>query len=857
MIGGDTPMQVDAIPISTVPTAAALARSSPCAASSFGATLASSMPSSEPAHAPSKFGPDHLGLGPTVARSDSEHSPKLDAAKSGATVRDSTTRDQTKPATNVDSKFISKPSTSSSDSASRDIKANVSNLIAMYAAASEAKPAGGSSNASGLARSVSSLSAAQFAAPAPSALVAPALVVSEKLGISTTAPGPGDSASNLQPLAEQSGTNAGAAMAAPNIASATLPTLSTADGKLVVNAGNARGSAPGVSTPFVSASSLAGVAQDSSLKEVASERGSSKVAGSASFLEPPPEESTAQTDGAAAAPSKAFETNASGSNRADSRESTALRIEAGQQSGDRPADVGGSADGVSGSSLNFAAQASPATAPPAVPASSRSGALRTNEYAESSTIPVAVSRVLPLDHNELTPNAKEAATSVTQQGQTAATTSPDSSSAEPVPLPEQGLASGRSTNSGFNLQPGSSASPELVTTLERAASADRCASVAEAQVASHCSDVMVSSVPVNVGTRQPAAQQSAPAPDFNRRDVSIQSRISNVTMAEPASASTTETEFSTADSPVQDTHSQAVKGDASAVASNLMPPRPVISNLATDSNPAGAMPAVPSAATPATNDMAGNAKVGSGTATAAGDKKSTAVNQPNSVASSDISVPAASSPAAAPGIAAQQATSVAPASGKDSSPTLIASAPPASVPPDQVSSTAVPALPQTHQMLDSAPAPVSTPSMPIAPGVAADLQMNGQMHVGVRTDSFGAVEIHTVVQQSQVGITVHADRDISRWFSSEVPGLESGLNQSHLNLTGVHFDHGRSGVQTATGFSQGQPRQSFSQTPGSQSAGMAGAVSVEEDVSSPSALADTVPSDLPAGSGSNHVSIHV
>jgi len=159
-------------------------------------------------------------------------------------------------------------------------------------------------------------------------------------------------------------------------------------------------------------------------------------------------------------------------------------------------------------------------------------------------------------------------------------------------------------------------------------------------------------------------------------------------------------------------------------------------------------------------------------------------------------------------------------------------------------------------MLDSAPAaPLPLTPAPIAPGSAADAQMNAQMHVGVRTDAFGAVEIHTVVQQSQVGITVHADREIARWFSSEVPGLESGLNKNHLNLTAVDFDSARSGVQTATGFQQGQPRQSFSQTPSSLPA-----TAPKED-SAPLATSiattiDILPSGLAAGPAQRHVSIH-
>jgi len=136
-------------------------------------------------------------------------------------------------------------------------------------------------------------------------------------------------------------------------------------------------------------------------------------------------------------------------------------------------------------------------------------------------------------------------------------------------------------------------------------------------------------------------------------------------------------------------------------------------------------------------------------------------------------------------------------------------------------------------------------------------QINAQMHVGIRTDAFGAVEIHTVVEQSQIGITVHSDRDISRWFSSEVPGLESGLNNSHLNLTGVNFDHGRSGVQTATGFQQGQPRQHFSQTPGSPSAALRGTALTEQDAAAESTTVDILPSDLSSGPVGTHVSIHV
>jgi len=127
-------------------------------------------------------------------------------------------------------------------------------------------------------------------------------------------------------------------------------------------------------------------------------------------------------------------------------------------------------------------------------------------------------------------------------------------------------------------------------------------------------------------------------------------------------------------------------------------------------------------------------------------------------------------------------------------------------------------LPKTHQMLDSGvPLPASPPAAAVIPGSPADLQrtaqVNAEMHVGMHTDGFGTVEIHSVVQQSQVGISIHSDRDLSRWFNSEVPSLETGLNQHHLNLTAVVIDGSRSSLQTAMGFQQGSPRQNFSQLP--------------------------------------------
>ena len=125
-------------------------------------------------------------------------------------------------------------------------------------------------------------------------------------------------------------------------------------------------------------------------------------------------------------------------------------------------------------------------------------------------------------------------------------------------------------------------------------------------------------------------------------------------------------------------------------------------------------------------------------------------------------------------------------------------------------------LPKTHQVLDSTPAPTSAAS---SLG-QIDSDPNGvvRMHIGIRTSAFGSVEIHTSVQQNQVGLEVHGERGLAHWFGPEVPALESGLKGHRLDLAVVDLNPARSSVQTATGFQQGQPRQERSYTTNSEAA---------------------------------------
>jgi hypothetical protein len=330
----------------------------------------------------------------------------------------------------------------------------------------------------------------------------------------------------------------------------------------------------------------------------------------------------------------------------------------------------------------------------------------------------------------------------------------------------------------------------------------------------------------------------------------------DATTAAAQTANATETGFDVADNipsnPANNTATNNVSNPANLTASNLTASNLGASNLTLNSN--GAAP-TPASLAASASDAAGGAKPGfsaqpdlaADSPTTEADKKSSAVVQPNATT---VSATAA------------QIVPAAFASGTEPSVTLTASAPPAAAPATQAAPDSAPNLPQTHQMLDSAPpAPPSAPAAPIAPDSPAAVQMNAQMnanaqmHVGIRTDAFGSVEIHTVVQQSQIGITVQSDRDIARWFSSEVPSLESGLNQSHLNLTGVNFDNARSGLQTATSSQHGQSQQQVSETPSYTSAARPNTLS-EDDTALESATVDILPAGQSVGPALTRVSIH-
>ncbi len=183
----------------------------------------------------------------------------------------------------------------------------------------------------------------------------------------------------------------------------------------------------------------------------------------------------------------------------------------------------------------------------------------------------------------------------------------------------------------------------------------------------------------------------------------------------------------------------------------------------------------------------------------------------------------------------------------DGSPLVVPREPP---PPAQPASSG--ARSETRAAPPALPPPDSAPAaenrLPLA-HVIADAGADQQMRVGIRTAAFGAVEIYTSVHQNQVGITVHGERSMAHWFSSEVQNLESGLKDHQLHLTTMVMDKSGSALQTSTGSHQQNPQRNFQATRGWPSH-----APPERDEKE---IAEATPVQLPSWSGENRVSIRI
>jgi len=65
---------------------------------------------------------------------------------------------------------------------------------------------------------------------------------------------------------------------------------------------------------------------------------------------------------------------------------------------------------------------------------------------------------------------------------------------------------------------------------------------------------------------------------------------------------------------------------------------------------------------------------------------------------------------------------------------------------------------------------------------------HSEMHLDVRTSVFGDVQLHTVIRDTQVGVTVGSEKgDLSTYLNAELPGMQKNLQAQSLRFDGIQF----------------------------------------------------------------------
>ena len=102
--------------------------------------------------------------------------------------------------------------------------------------------------------------------------------------------------------------------------------------------------------------------------------------------------------------------------------------------------------------------------------------------------------------------------------------------------------------------------------------------------------------------------------------------------------------------------------------------------------------------------------------------------------------------------------------------------------------------------LPDASAPVSQNPAPNARFLDSSAGQS-EMHIDLRSPTFGNVEVHTTVRESQIGLAVGSDKgDLHSFLTAEVPSLQAAFRQQDLRFDQIHF-LGQGGA--ASGFSAG------------------------------------------------------
>jgi len=124
-------------------------------------------------------------------------------------------------------------------------------------------------------------------------------------------------------------------------------------------------------------------------------------------------------------------------------------------------------------------------------------------------------------------------------------------------------------------------------------------------------------------------------------------------------------------------------------------------------------------------------------------------------------------------------------------------------------SSATPFVQAAHSSAEARPGPTNTdstlprdsgmphgipePTNPAMPGMVreahfVDNPKQTEIHIDLRTTTFGSIEVHAVIRDSQVGLSIGSERgDLRHLLSTEVPAMEGRLQRHDLQLDSVRF----------------------------------------------------------------------
>ncbi len=108
-------------------------------------------------------------------------------------------------------------------------------------------------------------------------------------------------------------------------------------------------------------------------------------------------------------------------------------------------------------------------------------------------------------------------------------------------------------------------------------------------------------------------------------------------------------------------------------------------------------------------------------------------------------------------------------------------------------------------------APVSTPADVVHAVRMFERDGQAEMHIGVRSETLGTIDVKTTVHDGSVGVSIGVERhEVRSALVSELPGLENTLRERDLRLGEVKFHDMGSTLASEYGNGQRHQSQEFS-----------------------------------------------